>query len=121
MWEVMVLRPAKQGDPLPVPLDHIKASMPGDDLEEVKKAVIRGDRPRNLPNSVTPDIKVLMSECWDKEPNNRPKFKIILQRLEAIAKNNYSEDKEYHSLPMIAQVHNGKEKTFARLSLKEDN
>jgi serine/threonine protein kinase len=125
MWEIMVIKPCPQPtrreDLLYLPLGHITSSNTRDDREMVKEAVLRGERPGNLPNSVTPDIKVLMSECWDNEPNNRPKFKIILQRLEAIAKNNYSEDKEYHSLPMIAQVHNGKEKTFARLSLKEDN
>ena len=41
--------------------------------------------PGNLPESVSEDIKKLMSECWDGKPQKRPTFENVAKRLETIA------------------------------------
>ena len=51
----------------------------------MKDAIISGRRPGNLPKSVEKDIKTLMSECWDEDPQSRPTFEIVVEKLNTIA------------------------------------
>eukprot|EP00960_Hanusia_phi_P076276 768537-Hanusia_phi.AAC.14 len=37
-------------------------------------------------SSFPPSIKSLIKECWDKNPHSRPNFDMILQKLQAAAK-----------------------------------
>lgn len=47
------------------------------------EAVIAGLRP-TLPDDLNPDLKQLIVECWNGEPEKRPTFSTICQKLEKI-------------------------------------
>jgi serine/threonine protein kinase len=42
--------------------------------EEVKRAVLAGDRPP-IPSNCPPLLKELIENCWKKNPKDRPTFK----------------------------------------------
>ncbi|KAL3905425.1 MAG: hypothetical protein SGILL_009683, partial [Bacillariaceae sp.] len=47
----------------------------------VKKASVEGDRPP-IPRSWDSRLQVLLQECWDENPSNRPPFRQILHTLQ---------------------------------------
>ena len=49
-------------------------------LGEVKKMVLKGDRP-TLPADCPDDLKMLIQSCWDSEASSRPSFKKICWKL----------------------------------------
>jgi len=56
----------------------------GYDIDGIRSAVGRGDRPR-IPTVDTPqDIRKLMAECWHQSPAERPEFGSILRELKEL-------------------------------------
>ncbi|KAG0560058.1 hypothetical protein KC19_10G151200 [Ceratodon purpureus] len=49
-------------------------------LNEVKKKVLLGDRPK-LPRYCPPDLKHLIERCWSQDPSKRPRFQEICAAL----------------------------------------
>ncbi|KAG0604109.1 hypothetical protein M758_10G145700 [Ceratodon purpureus] len=49
-------------------------------LNEVKKKVLLGDRPK-LPRNCPPDLKHLIERCWSQDPSKRPRFQEICAAL----------------------------------------
>ncbi|KAG0591830.1 hypothetical protein KC19_1G205400 [Ceratodon purpureus] len=49
----------------------------------VKAKVLKGDRPE-LPPHCPGELKALIELCWDKEPNVRPSFSVVCEKLKSI-------------------------------------
>jgi hypothetical protein len=52
---------------------------------DVEDAVLNGIRP-TLPNNADDDLKKIVSQCWQDQPNDRPTFKNIVMQLHSINK-----------------------------------
>lgn len=53
-------------------------------VNDLRNLLAKGVRPdvAAYPNDVTPDYKLLASECWQADSSRRPNFLVILDRLE---------------------------------------
>ncbi|KAG0608927.1 hypothetical protein M758_8G143900 [Ceratodon purpureus] len=50
---------------------------------DVKRMVLKGERPE-LPTTCPPSLEVLIKDCWNQDPEKRPKFDDICRRLEIL-------------------------------------
>ena len=57
----------------------------GYDIEALRRAVSRGDRPR-LPSGLDapPELRRLAERCWQEKPSERPDFVQVLSELTAL-------------------------------------
>ena len=54
---------------------------------EFARRVLDGMRPKvNSADSMPSDLITLMKECWDADPEKRPSFEVIVDRLQVILK-----------------------------------
>jgi hypothetical protein len=59
------------------------------DPYQIVRAVAEGEEPPFPPNT-NKDFKRLVRNCWDAQPQNRPLFPAILQRLESFKPSDFA-------------------------------
>ena len=91
----------------PLKLDHLSAQPSGVDTAELIKKLEDGyrmEKPNNAPNF----IRDVMSNCWEKEPKDRPTFRqleeMITANLELSVSSCYSNlDTPYQKFKVVAR------------------
>ncbi len=68
------------------------------------KAVNQGDR-LPLPANCTPEIYHVMKKCWEKEPENRPNMKDIVEILSEISERDRMEAEAQNAEEMNIYFH----------------